>query len=232
MSLRRVSAGSGANGHTAVVALRGRTPGERGWFDRNCHHRARSLLGDHKLEEPSRDLPTGLGIGDPRDRMTTTTSSKSIRGSSSPSPSRVRSADFITSWNGGRAEAVCAGELRSLGAVYFYTTFIRVITSLLQIRQVARLRSTTCNLQGLSPTQRSTQTTPSRDLTLGGQGTKKETPKDQQSPRSRSPSPAREYSLERKPKVAVLPRCLRAMKPIGDSRRRKEEGIAVVWRLS
>ena len=61
-----------------------------------------------------------------------------------------------------------------------------------------------------------------------GQGTKKETPKDQQSPRSRSPSPAREYSLERKPKVAVLPRCLRAMKPIGDGRRRKEEAIAVV----
>ena len=37
----------------------------------------------------------------------------------------------------------------------------------MQIRQVAQLRSTTCNLQGLSPTQRSTQTTPSRDLTLG-----------------------------------------------------------------
>ena len=35
LSLRRVSAGSGTNGHTAVVALRGRTPGERGWFDRN-----------------------------------------------------------------------------------------------------------------------------------------------------------------------------------------------------
>ena len=33
--IRRVSAGSGTNGHTAVVALRGRTPGERGWFDRN-----------------------------------------------------------------------------------------------------------------------------------------------------------------------------------------------------
>ena len=57
--------------------------------------------------------------------------------------------------------------LRCLGAVYSITTFIRAITSLLQIRQVAHLRSTTCNLQGLSPTQRSTQTTPSRDLTLG-----------------------------------------------------------------
>ena len=45
---------------------RGRLPDERGWFDRNCPHRARSLLGDHKLEEPSRELPTGLGI-DPRD---------------------------------------------------------------------------------------------------------------------------------------------------------------------
>jgi hypothetical protein len=63
---------------------------------------------------------------------------------------------------------VCVCVLWSYGAVYFYTTFIRAITSLPQIRQVARLRSTTCNLQGLSPTQRSTQTTPSRDLTLGG----------------------------------------------------------------
>ena len=35
LSSRRVSAGSGANGHTAVVALRDRTPGERGRFDRN-----------------------------------------------------------------------------------------------------------------------------------------------------------------------------------------------------
>ena len=58
-------------------------------------------------------------------------------------------------------------ELWSYGAFYSITTFIRAITSLLQIRQVAHLRSTTCNLQGLSPTQRSTQTTPSRDLTLG-----------------------------------------------------------------
>jgi hypothetical protein len=70
-----------------------------------------------------------------------------------------------TTWMGQRAPA--SEVLRSLGAVYFYTTFIRAITSLLQIRQVARLRSTTCNLQGLSPTHRSTQTTPSRDLTLG-----------------------------------------------------------------
>ena len=87
LSLRRVSAGSGTNGHTAVVALRGRTPGERGWFDRNCPHRARSLLGDRKLEEPSRELPSGLGI-DPRDRTPTTTSSKSIRGSSTIAKSR------------------------------------------------------------------------------------------------------------------------------------------------
>ena len=54
-----------------------------------------------------------------------------------------------------------------LESFYSITTFIRAITSLLQIRQVAQLRSTTCNLQGLSPTQRSTQTTPSRNLTLG-----------------------------------------------------------------
>ena len=39
--------------------------------------------------------------------------------------------------------------------------------TLLQIRQFAHLRSTTCSLQGLSSTHRSTQTTPSRDLTLG-----------------------------------------------------------------
>ena len=55
---------------------------------------------------------------------------------------------------------------RSLGAVYWYTTFIRDIRTIFQIRQVAQLRSTTCNLQGLSSTQRSTHTTPSRDLTL------------------------------------------------------------------
>ena len=65
-----------------------------------------------------------------------------------------------------------------------------------------------------------------------GQGTKKETLKDQQSLRSRNSSPAREYSLERKPKVAVLPRCLRAIKPIGDGRRRKDEAMAVGRRLS
>ena len=55
-----------------------------------------------------------------------------------------------------------------LCAVYSITTFIRDMRTLLQIRQVAQLRSTTCNLSGLSSTQRSTQTTPSRDLTLGG----------------------------------------------------------------
>ena len=54
-----------------------------------------------------------------------------------------------------------------VGVLYSITTFMREITPLLQIRQVAQLRSTTCNLQGLSPTQRSTQTTPSRNLTLG-----------------------------------------------------------------
>ena len=54
----------------------------------------------------------------------------------------------------------------------------------MQIRQVAQLRSTTCNLQGLSPTQRSTQTTPSRNLTLGVM----------QSRRSRNSSPARELT--------------------------------------
>ena len=64
-----------------------------------------------------------------------------------------------------------------------------------------------------------------------GQGTKKRKPQKTISPHGPE-SPARKYSLERKPKVAVLPRCLRAIKPIGDGRRRKEEAIAVVWRLS
>ena len=62
---RRGSVGSDDNGHTTVVALRA-DHWFAGLFDRNCPHRARSLLGDHKLEEPSRELPTGLGI-DPRD---------------------------------------------------------------------------------------------------------------------------------------------------------------------
>jgi len=63
---------------------------------------------------------------------------------------------------------------RCLGAVYSITTFIRAMTSLLQIQQFARLRSTTCSLQGLSSTQRSARAAPSRDLTFRGQGTKKE----------------------------------------------------------
>ena len=57
--------------------------------------------------------------------------------------------------------------------MYLYTAFIRDIRTLLQIRQVAQLRSTTCNLQGLNSTRRSTQTTPSRDLTLGGKEQKR-----------------------------------------------------------
>jgi hypothetical protein len=58
---------------------------------------------------------------------------------------------------------------RCLGAFIPTTTFIRAITSLLQIRQFARLRSASCSLQGLSSTstQRNARATPSRDLTLG-----------------------------------------------------------------
>ena len=69
MSFRRVSAGSGVNGHTAVVALRGRTPGERGWFDRNFPHWARSLLirtGNVEISHPSRSTvtrPPVLNVG-------------------------------------------------------------------------------------------------------------------------------------------------------------------------
>ena len=44
-------------------------------------------------------------------------------------------------------------ELWSYGAVYSITTFIGGISPPLQIRQVARLRSTTSNLQVLSPTR-------------------------------------------------------------------------------
>ena len=112
----------------------------------------------------------------------------------------------------------------------------------LQIRQVARLRSTTCNLQGLSPTQRSTQTTPSRDLTLGvmqlvtlrspqatsttnahpdsftppGKGTRTS---NQGNPYRRSSSRSVKgqsgKTVEGRTQVAVLPRCVRAIKPIG-----------------
>jgi len=45
-------------------------------------------------------------------------------------------------------------DMLELESFYSITTFIRAITSLLQIRQVARLRSTTCNQHGLSPTQK------------------------------------------------------------------------------
>jgi hypothetical protein len=103
---------------------------------------------------------------------------------------------------------------------------MREITPLLQIRQVAQLRRTTCNLQGLSPTRTKEHT---NNLVqrphFRGQGTKKKTPKDQQALRSRNSSPAREYSRERKPKVAVVPQCLRTIRPIGDGRRRKEEAL-------
>ena len=57
--------------------------------------------------------------------------------------------------------------LRCLGAFIPTTTFIRDMRTLLQIRQFAQLRSTSCSLQGLSSTQRSARATPSRDRTLG-----------------------------------------------------------------
>ena len=44
-------------------------------------------------------------------------------------------------------------QLWSYGAIYSITTFIGGISPPLQIRQVARLRSTTSNLQVLSPTR-------------------------------------------------------------------------------
>ena len=60
-------------------------------------------------------------------------------------------------------------DLWSYGAFYFYTTFIRAITSLPQIRQVARLRSTTCNLQGLSPTRKEHTNNPVQKPNFRGQ---------------------------------------------------------------
>ena len=92
--------------------------------------------------------------------------------------------------------------LRCLGSVYSIATFIRDLRTLLQIRQVAQLRSTTCSLQGLSSTQRSTQAAPSRDLTLGVKEQKRN-PKRLSVPRSRKST--REDRIERNPKVAVLP---------------------------
>ena len=60
-------------------------------------------------------------------------------------------------------------RLPGTGNLRFYsiTTFIRAITSLLQIRQVAHHRSVTCSLQGLSPTRRVARAAPSGDLALG-----------------------------------------------------------------
>ena len=111
----------------------------------------------------------------------------------------------------------------SYGAVYSITTFIRAITSLLQIRQVARLRSTTCNQHGLT-------NNPVQKPNFRGQGTKrKETPTDQKSPRPRRY--IGEDRPKRKPKAEVLPRGSRASKAKGD-RRGKEAAVASGWRLS
>jgi hypothetical protein len=64
-----------------------------------------------------------------------------------------------------------------------------------------------------------------------GQGTKKETPKRPSVPEVRA-GPVREDRLERKPKVVVVPRCLRAIKPIREGRQRREAAIGARWRLS
>jgi hypothetical protein len=108
--------------------------------------------------------------------------------------------------------------------------------TLLQIRQFAQLRSTTCSLQGLSSTQRSTQTTPSRDLTLGGkeQGTRQGNPRRLSSPRSQRVQSGK--TVEGGTQVAVLPRCVRAIKPIGfgcaGQVPRWKAARAAGWRLS
>jgi hypothetical protein len=93
--------------------------------------------------------------------------------------------------------------------IYSITTFIRALTSLLQIQQFARLRSTTCSLQGLSSTQRSARTTPSRDRTLGA--------KQERNPDKLSVPRSRRFKLgktvEGGTQVAVLPRMGRAINP-------------------
>merc|ERR1712216_805065 len=83
-----VSAGAPA----PMVTLRGRPYGsdsrmsEVGSIGINPH-RARSLLRDRNLEEPLEISLRAIGF-DPRDQMPTTTSSKSIRGSSTIAKSR------------------------------------------------------------------------------------------------------------------------------------------------
>ena len=121
-------------------------------------------------------------------------------------------------------------ELWSYGAIYSITTFIGGISPPLQIRQVARLRSTTSNLQVLSPTREEHTNNPVQKPNFRGQGTKrKETPTDQKSPRPRRY--IGEDRPKRKPKAEVLPRGSRASKAKGD-RRGKEAAVASGWRLS
>ena len=122
---------------------------------------------------------------------------------------------------------------RCLGAVYSITTFIRAMTSLLQIQQFARLRSTTCSLQGLSSTQRSARATPSRDRTLGVKEQKRN-PKRLSVPRSRKSTG--EDRIERNPTVSVLPPMVggpstrscrhRRSQEEGQGYRRKEAAVA------
>jgi hypothetical protein len=121
----------------------GRIPDQRGWFDRNCPHRARSLLGDHKLEEPSRELPTGLGI-DPRDSVPTTTSSKSVGGSFTITVSRSfcrprpiwipkdRSGTHLC------GVAICPGAMRGIAILPFGITGCQVTSLAGQMSETER----------------------------------------------------------------------------------------------
>jgi hypothetical protein len=69
-------------------------------------------------------------------------------------------------WNNGREAVKCQAHrvFTCLRAVYSITTFIRDMSTLLQIRQFAHLRSASCSMQGLSPPRRGAHSTPSRDL--------------------------------------------------------------------
>ena len=83
---------------------------------------------------------------------------------------------------------------------------------------------------GQSPTREEHTNNPVQKPNFRGQGTeRKETPKDQKSPRPRRY--IGEDRPKRKPKAEVLPRGSRASKAKGD-RRGKEAAVASGWRLS
>ena len=113
---------------------------------------------------------------------------------------------------------------------YSITTFIGDMGPPPQIRQVAQLTEHYMQPAGQSPTREEHTNNPVQKPNFRGQGTeRKETPKDQKSPRPRRY--IGEDRPKRKPKAEVLPRGSRASKAKGD-RRGKEAAVASGWRLS